>query len=310
MPHDDYEWSPREEILRYEEIARLAGIFVSLGVRRIHLTGGEPLLRHDLFRLVEMLALITELEDLSLTTNGTLLSVSRARELKRAGLKRVNVSLDSLRPERFRRMTRWGELGAVLSGIDAAREAGLQPIKLNMVVIRGVNDDEIVDLFEFARREGHQIRFIEYMDVGGAQEWSLERTVTRREILERLAAHVDFDREGRSRRDAPAREYPLADEGGRFGVVSSVSDPFCSGCSRGRLTADGRFVTCLFAHDGHDLRTPMREGRDDADLRQRIASTWSNRDDRYSEERLKAIASGRIGELPGQAKLRMIQLGG
>ena len=312
MPHDEYEWTPKNEILSYEEMARLAKIFVSLGVERIRLTGGEPLVRQDLEELVHMLRAIDTVQDLSLTTNGALLTLERARRLKRAGLDRVNVSLDSLQPERFSTMTRRGDLSATLKGIEAAKSAGLDPVKINAVIVRGVNEDEIDDLFEFARREGLQLRFIEYMDVGHAHGWSLERTFTQREILQRLSAHGPFRKQGRVEGRAPARNFMPTSEGedGSFGVIASVSDPFCASCSRARLTADGKLVSCLFAHDSTDLRKLLRSGTDDDQLKAVIEKTWLRRSDRYSEERLEAILSDR-GYNPGDRnKLEMIRLGG
>ncbi len=311
MPHDDYAWTPRAEILRYEEVERLARIFVGLGVRRIRLTGGEPLVRQDLARLVGMLARIEGLIDLSLTTNGALLTSEKARELKEAGLQRVNVSLDSLKPERFRQMTRRGDLAATLAGIEAAKEARLEPVKINAVIVRGVNDDEIEDLFGFCRDRGLRLRFIEYMDVGGARGWSLERTMTQREILDRLSTRVRFEDQGhREEGRSPAREFALDEDEGAFGVIASVSHPFCGKCSRVRLTADGQLVRCLFAHEGIDLRRRLREGASDEDLRGLIEASWRARTDRYSEERLEAIL-GESGYDPrDRGKLEMIRLGG
>lgn len=304
MPEDEYAWVERKEILTFEEIAALVEIFTSLGVRRLRLTGGEPLLRHDLVRLVGMLAQIALVEDLALTTNGILLARS-AGPLREAGLKRVTVSLDSLDPERFRSLTRSGAHRAVLAGIDEAQRCGFESVKINTVVMRGVNDDEIPALVDFGRGKGIEVRFIEYMDVGGATRWSMDDVVTRAEILatiERCFGPVtpaDPPADGALAK-APADRYALPD-GTTFGVISSTSQPFCGSCDRSRITPDGLWLTCLYASGGLDLKAPLRNGTPHEKIAGIVREAWSSRADRGAEER-KALADR--GILFGAEELR------
>lgn len=308
MPLAQYDWIARDEILSYEEIARVARVCADLGVRKVRITGGEPLLRNDLAELVEMLAGIRGVEDLCLTTNAYLLG-AMADTLRSAGLKRVTVSLDSLDERTFLRMAQRGNLSTVLAGIAAAKDARLAPIKINTVVERGVNDHEILPLLEFALEHGHEIRFIEYMDVGNVNRWTSSKLVSKEEILDRVRARYRFEAEP-GRGSAPSQRYRLSDGGGAFGVIASVTAPFCGTCTRARLTADGRFVTCLFSTFGHDLKTVLRSGAGDAEVRDWIAAVWKVRSDRYSEQRLAAISSDG-GYNPGSVrKLEMISLGG
>ena len=309
MPLDEYEWIKRAEILTYEEIARLAALFVRLGVDKIRLTGGEPLLRKNLNQLISKLSLLTGIKDLCLTTNAALLA-SQVAALKAAGLRRVNVSLDTLQPEKFRRMTKRGELDKVLEGLFAAKSQGFGPIKINAVIEKGVNDDEIIDLVEFARDNGFAMRFIEYMDVGNTNQWSSEKMVSKAEILERISARYPLREVGRDQGSAPSIDYEFIDGGGDIGVIASVTEPFCTSCTRVRLTADGRMVTCLFSQQGHDLKTPMRLGASDQELRDSIGSIWKARADRYSEERFLAMNSGRGYHPDEHKKIEMITLGG
>jgi cyclic pyranopterin phosphate synthase len=283
MPEPDYVWLPREDILQFEEIERLVDVFTGLGVDKVRLTGGEPLLRRDLTDLVDSLAHRTAIRDLAMTTNGVLLA-THARALRQAGLHRLTVSLDTLQPQRFRDLTRYDELERVLEGIAAA--APLFPgLKLDAVVIRGVNDDEIGDLLEFARRYGAEIRFIEYMDVVGATHWAMPRVVSRREILERLSAQYGLITPVVEESSAPADRYTLPD-GLTFGIISSTTEPFCHACDRSRLTADGMWYLCLYAAHGTDLRRPLRSGATPEQLAQLIRATWEVRSDRGAEERL------------------------
>ena len=307
MPHDAYPWADKHAILTFEEILRLAQLFIELGVGKIRLTGGEPLVRQNLDELVRRLASLDGLEELSLTTNGALLS-DQARPLREAGLRRINVSLDTLRPERFRQLTRRGDLAQVLAGIEAARQAGFAPIKLNTVVIRDMNDDEILDLVEYARARRFEVRFIEYMDVGNANDWDAARTVPRREIFETIHARFPLEEAGRRDGRAPAVDYRFADGQGGIGIIGSVTEPFCSSCTRARLTADGRFVTCLFSETGFDLKSLLRSGRTDEDLLGAIRGVWGRRSDRYSEERWEALGEGRPFRRGN--KIEMITLGG
>ncbi len=308
MPLDKYEWIDREEILSFEEIARVAGLFMRLGVEKIRLTGGEPLLRKDLEKLISQLVCLHP-KDLCLTSNGSLLS-EKAPALAAAGLRRINVSLDTLNAEKFQRITRRRDLSKIVDGLFAARESGLNPVKINTVIERGVNEDEIIPLVEFACANAFPIRFIEYMDVGNANNWRSEKTVTKREILALINGRWPLREVGRNGGSAPSVDYQLADGSGDIGVIASVTEPFCNGCTRARLTADGSVVTCLFSDRGHDLKALLRSGVSDEEMLARIASIWAGRADRYSEERLEAMNSAG-GYRPGaRKKLEMISLGG
>ena len=295
MPEADYAWLPREDILHFEEIGRLVDVFASLGVDKVRLTGGEPLVRRDLPELIRILAAKPELADIAMTTNGVLLAES-AVDLKKAGLHRLTVSLDTLDAERFRRLTRIPGLHRVLAGLDAASEAGFPSLKIDAVIIRGVNDDELVPLLERSREWDAEIRFIEYMDVGGATQWSPDRVVSRAEILERLAGHYGpIVPVPEPQGSAPAERFRLPD-GTVFGIIASTTAPFCSACDRSRLTADGHWYLCLYATRGIDLRQPLRAGASEDELREILKSGWRQRVDRGAEERL-AVA-GRAALLP------------
>jgi len=308
MPQDEYEWINKKEILTFEEITRLANLFVGLGVEKIRLTGGEPLVRKDLDQLVAKLSAIPRLEDLCLTTNGSLLA-EQIEALKAAGLKRVNVSIDTLDSEKFKRMTKRGDLAKVLEGIFAAKKHGLKPIKLNAVVERGVNDDDIIPLVEFCREHGFAMRFIEYMDVGNANNWTSDKLVSKKEILEAIGARYPLREIGRDQGSAPSVDYEFVDGNGDIGVIASVTEPFCATCTRARLTADGKIVTCLFSHGGHDVKKLLRAGASDEELVNLISSIWSKRADRYSEERLQAMRSANY-DPKSHKKIEMISLGG
>jgi GTP 3',8-cyclase len=296
MPEEDYAWLPRPSILTFEEIDRLAGVFARLGVTKLRLTGGEPLLRHDLATLVRMLSAHREIDDLALTTNGILLA-EQAADLHRAGLRRVTVSLDTLRPDRMRAFARSTRHADVLTGIDGARRAGFQGIKLNSVVIRGFNDDELEDLLRFARDQRAELRFIEYMDVGGATGWRMADVVSQREMLARLAAAFGpvepLPEPGSS---APAERFRLAD-GTVFGVIASTTQPFCRTCDRARLTADGHLYRCLYAVEGLDLREPLRLGHTDLVVAGLIAEAWRARTDRGAELRSLLPERGALFQL-------------
>ncbi len=309
MPLDQYDWISRDQILSYEEIRRLVGVFARLGVRKLRITGGEPLLRADLEDLVAMLAQVDGVEDICLTTNGSLLADKAAR-LKRAGLGRVTVSVDSLNPTTFARMAQRGDVATVLAGISAAIEAGLAPVKLNAVIERGVNDHEILDLLEYARLRRLDLRLIEYMDVGNVNHWTSEKLVSKAEILELIGKKYPFAPLGSPRGSAPSQRYRFLDGGGVFGVIASVTEPFCGACTRARLTADGRLVTCLFSTHGHDLKSMLRSGCSDEELSGAIEAIWGRRTDRYSEERLAAISSDQGYRPEAVRKLEMISLGG
>ena len=284
MPEREYVWLPRAEILTFEEIARLVDVFAALGVERVRLTGGEPLLRRDLAVLVADLVRGGRLSDVALTTNGVLLA-EQAQALKDAGLHRITVSVDTLDPERFRAITRFDRLGRVLEGIDAAVGAGL-PVKIDTVLVRGVNDDEVGALLEFGRRIGAEVRFIEYMDVGGATQWRPENVVSRAEILRAVDTLFGPATPLSGRGSAPAERFSLPD-GTVFGIVGSTTAPFCGACDRSRLTADGIWYLCLYAITGTDLRKAIRSGASRAELADLVANVWRARADRGAEERLR-----------------------
>jgi cyclic pyranopterin phosphate synthase len=283
MPEPEYVWLPRESILSFEEIGSLADAFTAEGVSRIRITGGEPLLRRDLPVLIASLAARPAVQDLALTTNGVLLK-THAPALRDAGLHRITVSLDTLKRDRFRALTGSSDFDAVLAGVHAAAQTGL-PIKLDTVVIRGTNDDELVELLAFARTLNAEIRFIEYMDVGGATRWSPAAVVPRAEMLEVISRHFGGVIPIEERSSAPAERFFLPG-GTTFGIIASTTAPFCATCDRARLTADGIWLLCLYAAAGTDLRRPLRAGASREELRQLIRAVWSLRADRGAEERL------------------------
>jgi GTP 3',8-cyclase len=308
MPLDEYEWIDKKEILTFEEIARLARLFVGLGVEKIRLTGGEPLVRQDLPRLIEKLSVITGLQDLCLTTNGALLA-ERIGALRQAGLRRINISVDTLDADKFKRMTKRGDLTKVLEGIFAAQRSGLAPIKLNAVVERGVNDDDILPLVDFSRAHGFGMRFIEYMDVGNSNNWTSKKLVSKKEIIETIHARYPLREVGRHQGSAPSVDYEFVDGRGDIGVIASVTEPFCSSCTRIRLTADGKIVTCLFSQAGHDVKARLRAGASDAEIAEFLGNLWRGRTDRYSMERLEALKSSSY-DPKSHRKIEMISLGG
>ena len=295
MPEAEYVWLPRSSILTFEEIDRLAGIFAGLGVGKIRLTGGEPLLRHELPTLVALLSRREAIGDLALTTNGVLLARA-AEPLRAAGLRRVTVSLDTLRPERMQEFARSRRHADVVAGIDAALAAGFTRPKLNTVVIRGYNDDEVLELLEFARERGAEPRFIEYMDVGGATGWTMDQVVSQREILDRIARRHGPVQPLPEDAWAPAERFALRD-GTTFGVIASTTAPFCRTCDRARLTADGTFLLCLYGENGLDLRELLRGGASDEEIAGRIADIWRRRADRGAEERLGLARRGALHEI-------------
>ena len=311
MPEEEYVWLPREDILSFEEIAHLVGVFADLGVDKVRLTGGEPLLRKDLHRLVGMLAANPRIHDLAMTTNGVLLA-EHVPSLRAAGLHRVTVSLDTLRPERFKALTRRDTHARVLEGIEAVRRSGWPGLKIDTVVIRGVNGDELVELLEYGRKVGGEVRFIEYMDVGGATAWSMDQVVSRAEMLRELEGHYGRIEPIVDQSSAPADRFRLPD-GASFGIISSTTSPFCRSCDRSRLTADGVWYLCLYATRGTDLREALRRGAGHEELKGLIASPWRARADRGAEARL-AMAERRpliqIGELKRDPHLEMHTRGG
>ncbi|MCE7927600.1 MAG: GTP 3',8-cyclase MoaA [Dehalococcoidia bacterium] len=298
----DYAFLPRERVLTYEEVIRLARVFAGLGVEKIRLTGGEPLVRRDLDRLIAGLVEIPGLSDITLTTNGSLLR-AQAQKLKDAGLKRITVSLDSLDDAVFQRMNDVGvSVQTVLDGIAAATDAGLRPVKLNAVVQRGVNDHTMVDLARHFKGTGHIVRYIEFMDVGNTNGWNLESVVTAREIVERVNAELPIEPIKPNYRGEVARRWRYLDGTGEIGVIASITQPFCGDCSRIRISAEGEVFTCLFGSKGHDLRSLIRGGASDEDLREAIERIWRPRGDRYSEIRTEATA--------GLPKVEMSRIGG
>lgn len=308
MPADrTYHFLPRPQILTFEELTRLARLFLDLGVEKIRVTGGEPLLRAEIEGLVASLAALDGLRDLALTTNAYLLP-KKAEALKRAGLDRVTVSLHSLDAETFGCINGLGlKLEPVLRGIDAAVGAGLDPVKLNIVVIQGVNDHEIVDLARYGRDHGCVVRFIEYMDVGTVNAWDPEKVISAQQIVERVDQVFPLEPVDRLRPGDVANRFRYRDGGGEIGVITSVTRPFCGDCSRVRLSAEGKLYTCLFSAVGHDLKTLLRAGAGDEELRDEIRSIWRRRTDRYSEERTAALRAGRF--VPAE-KVEMFRIGG
>ncbi len=295
MPADafgrDHAFLPRAELLSFEEITRLAGIFASLGVSKVRLTGGEPLLRRDLERLVAMLVAIEGIADVALTTNGAGLA-AKVRALKDAGLTRVTVSLDALDDETFGAMNDVGfPVARVLGAIEAAAIAGLTPIKVNMVVKRGVNDHSVLAMADHFRRHGHILRFIEYMDVGTTNGWRMDDVVPAAEIHQVIDAEWPLEPLAPSAPGEVAARYRYRDGSGEIGLITSVTQPFCGGCTRARLSADGKLYTCLFAAHGHDLRGQLRSGASDQQLADQLRSTWLGRSDRYSEARTHATTT-------------------
>jgi cyclic pyranopterin phosphate synthase len=310
MPEPDYVWLPKKELLTFEELDRLTGIFCTLGVDKVRLTGGEPLLRSEISTLVRSLARRPEVRDLAMTTNGVLLA-DRARELHEAGLRRLTVSLDTLRPERFLALTRTDHHARVLASIEAARAQGF-PLKLDTVVVRGTNEDEVPDLLAFAREIGAEIRFIEYMDVGGATRWTREQVVSRAELLASISsAHGTVEPVGAQGSD-PAERFRLPD-GTTFGIIASTTTPFCRACDRSRLTADGTWFTCLYARSGANLRAALRNGSSDAEVASLLRVGWRARTDRGAEERLALEQRGALAaapELRDDPRLEMHTRGG
>ncbi len=283
MPEKDYAWLPREALLSFEELVHLVQLFGDLGVTQVRLTGGEPLLRHDLHRLVGMLSANPGITDLALTTNGVLLA-EQAEGLRQAGLHRLTISLDTLRPDRFRAITRRDDHARVLAGLAAARAAGFQGTKIDVVVVRDTNDDELAELIAFGRSSDAEVRFIEYMDVPGATRWSMHHVLSRDEILERLAACYGNIAPVVEASSAPAERFLLPD-GTVFGIIASTTAPFCRNCDRSRLTADGMWYRCLYATQGTDLRRSLREGASRESISALIGDRWRARDDRGAEQR-------------------------
>ena len=311
MPEESYAWLPRKDLLTLEEHVALVAVLAPLGVSRVRITGGEPLLRRNVPQLVRGLEALPTIEDLSLTTNAVLLG-DVASELKDAGLHRITISLDTLQSERFKKLTRRDELHRALAGIQAAQAAGFTGTKLNAVIMRGENDDEIPDLLAFGAENRIEVRFIEYMDVGGATRWTMDKVVSMEEILARAAAaYGDPEPVDSQRTSAPADRFRLP-SGQTFGVIASTTRPFCAGCDRARVTADGKFFSCLYALEGTRLLDALRGGGPEAAAKI-VAELWRGRDDRGAEERLAAESRGALAvaeELKGKPHLEMHTRGG
>ena len=300
----DYAFLPSEKILNFDEIERLVKIFVSLGVKKVRITGGEPLLRRDLPDLIERLHRIDGVEDIALTTNGMLLK-KYAHSLAQAGLARVSVSLDSLDEERFYEMNGYrGKVTKVLEGIEKAAEAGLK-VKINMVVQKGKNDQDIVTLAQYFKEKQHILRYIEYMDVGNSNGWRLDDVVSKKDILDRVNQFSPLKLVDPNYKGEVATRYQYQDNQGEIGIISSVTDSFCSTCSRARISAEGKLFTCLFATEGTNLRELLRAGADDETIATCISNVWENRKDRYSDERNEQTI-----EMRKRAKVEMSHIGG
>ncbi|WP_044894390.1 GTP 3',8-cyclase MoaA [Bacillus alveayuensis] len=299
----NFRFLPKEKLLSFEEISRLVQIFASLGVEKVRLTGGEPLLRKDLPKLIRMLYSIQGISEIALTTNGSLLA-RHAKELKDAGLQRVNVSLDSIDDEVFRKMNGGRcDVKTVLEGIEAAAKVGMK-VKVNMVVQKGINDQDILPMARYFRGTGHILRFIEFMDVGNSNDWNISQVVSKQEIFERIHREMPLEPIKSNYFGEVATRYRYRGTKEEIGIISSVTDSFCSTCTRARISADGYFYTCLFATQGKDLRSKIRSGECDEDIRKFIQNVWSRRLDRYSDERLKNT------NLPKDKKIEMYYIGG
>jgi len=311
MPEDNQTWLPKSQIASLEELTSLISAATLVGASKLRITGGEPLLRRGLPTLVEALASMPAIRDLAMTTNAVHLA-DQAEPLKAAGLDRITVSMDSLQAKRYAKATLRDSHADLLKGLEAAQRAGFSPIKINTVVVRGSNEDELGSLLNYARQHGHQIRFIEYMDVGGALQWDSNLVVPRTEILDRLESELGPIQSLSSEDNAPANLYAL-DDGTRFGIIASVTNPFCTACDRARLTADGRLFTCLYAAEGLDLLTPLRAGANREEIATLIDRRWADRDDHGAEDRLQQPDRGPLADkqaLRDQPHLGMHTKGG
>ncbi|AGX04991.1 MULTISPECIES: GTP 3',8-cyclase MoaA [Bacillaceae] len=300
-----YAFLPKDQLLSFEEIEKLASVFAkAFGIQKFRLTGGEPLMRKDLPQLVEKLSSIPGVDDIAMTTNGILLP-RYAKELKSAGLRRVSISLDSLDDELFGKINGRGiKVDQVLKGIDAAAEAGLK-VKINMVVQKGVNDHHVIPMAKFFKEKGHALRFIEFMDVGNTNQWNMDTVYTKKDILRDIAEVLPFQPAPPNYPGEVAKRYVYEGSESEFGIISSVTDAFCSSCNRARLSAEGKLYTCLFSSAGHNLKEPLRAGKTDDELESIITGIWNARDDRYSETRDELKSSG-----TSRKKVEMSHIGG
>jgi cyclic pyranopterin phosphate synthase len=302
MPEENYVWLPRETLLTFKEIVFLTDLFSEQGVDRVRITGGEPLLRKDLASLIGMLQKNTKIQDIAMTTNGVLLA-EQAQNLFDAGLHRITVSLDTLKPERFKALTRRDTLAQVFEGIESVGRVGFSGLKLDTVAMKGYNDDELIPLLEYGKRVNGEVRFIEYMDVGGANDWSAEKVLSRKQILAMLSQYYGTIEPVQEISSAPAQRFRLPD-GTIFGIIPSTTMPFCSTCDRSRLTADGMWYLCLYAKSGLNLLKPIRERRSREELVSMIRSVWETRKDRGAEERKELEASASRGRYIDIDRLR------
>ena len=302
MPEENYVWLPRETLLTFKEIVFLTDLFSEQGVDRVRITGGEPLLRKDLASLIGMLQKNTKIQDIAMTTNGVLLA-EQAQNLFDAGLHRITVSLDTLKPERFKALTRRDTLAQVFEGIESVGRVGFSGLKLDTVAMKGYNDDELIPLLEYGKRVNGEVRFIEYMDVGGANDWSAEKVLSRKQILAMLSQYYGTIEPVQEISSAPAQRFRLPD-GTIFGIIPSTTMPFCLTCDRSRLTADGMWYLCLYAKSGLNLLKPIRERRSREDLVSMIRSVWETRKDRGAEERKELEASASRGRYIDIDRLR------
>ncbi len=302
MPEEEYVWLPRETLLTFKEIVFLTDLFSEQGVDRVRITGGEPLLRKDLASLIGMLQKNTRIQDIAMTTNGVLLA-EHAQNLFDAGLHRITVSLDTLKAERFKALTRRDNLAQVFEGIESVGRVGFHGLKLDTVAMKGYNDDELIPLIEYGKRVNGEVRFIEYMDVGGANDWSADKVLSRKDILALLSRYYGTIEPVHEMSSAPAQRFRLSD-GTIFGIIPSTTMPFCSTCDRSRLTADGMWYLCLYAKSGLDLRKPIRARRSREDMVSMIQSVWETRRDRGAEERKELETSNGRGRFIDIERLR------
>lgn len=306
MPEgQEYEFYPRSEILTFEEITKIVKISTRLSVKKVRITGGEPLLRRDVEKLIHMLSQIEGLEDIGMTTNGFSLE-QMAKRLKDAGLSRITVSFHSLKDEVFSKIVgRSVKVSQIIKDIEASLKAGLHPVKVNVCVVKGLNDEEILPIAKFFKNMGVIVRFIEFMDVGNLNGWSLDKVVSAREIVEAISKEFPIEPVGKNYRGEVADKYRYKDDSLELGVISSITQPFCGDCNRLRLTADGKLLTCLFATQGYDIKALLRNGAKDEDIEDFIKRVWHSRKDRYSEERLELIKTGEVSR-----KVEMFKVGG
>ncbi len=302
-PEKEFKFLPRQELLSFEEMEMVVQALAELGVKKVRLTGGEPLLRRHIENLIEKLSSVEGIEDIALTTNGFRLK-EKAKALKESGLKRITVSVQSLKDEVYSKIVgRNASVSELIEGIEAAIEAGLSPVKVNTTVVKGLNDEEVVDIAKFFKKMGVIVRFIEYMDVGTLTDWDISKVVSGREIIERIGVQMPLEPIPPKDGSEVSKRFRYLDDGLEVGIITSITQPFCRGCSRLRLSADGKLYTCLFAQEGFDIKEMLRKGADRETLKEAIKNLWKSRKDRYSEERFSKRAEG-------SKKVEMFRVGG